>query len=155
MATRINLALLVGLTCFASLPKAPASLPEANAVTGVLDAQRAVANLPRGIPGDWWAKVQHDIQQSEYHITWQEQTAMADPSASPRHAPAAAYQAPNRAHSFRTYFTPDGVRLVPRTQEGEGGNSSVWEWGLKLTAYGETLQPAPPAELSVSANRIE
>ena len=45
---------------------------------------------------DWLSAVQEDIQASEYHVTWQDQTYLADLSA--------AYQAPNRAHNLRTYL---------------------------------------------------
>ncbi len=87
--------------------------------------------LPEGLSGmpgassGWWGAVQEDIRQSEYHLTWQEHTYLADL--------AATYQAPNRAQNLRSYFTLQGVRLIPRQFEGE---TPPWEWGLALTGYG-------------------
>jgi hypothetical protein len=155
MPIRITLALLASLACIAGGPKAPSAPPRADALMTGVAAKPASAGLPAGIPGGWWARVQKDIRQSEYEISWQEQARAADPPTRRGQAPAAAYQAPNRAHDFRTYFMPDGIRVVPRTQTGEEGKSSPWEWGMKLAAYGETLQPVAPAQLSVSGNRIE
>jgi pimeloyl-ACP methyl ester carboxylesterase len=92
----------------------------------------------------WWSSVQKDIRQSEYHVSWQNQTHLPDLQA--------AYQAPNRAHNLRTYFTPTGIRIIPRTT-----TTPTWEFGLALTRYGyvENIQPVAAAELVASANRIE
>ncbi len=78
----------------------------------------------------WWTAAQENIRQSEYNITLMEQTGT--------------YQAPNRANNFRTYFTPEGVRVVPRHGEGQ-----TWELGLRLSSLtGENgrqqLEPVPP-----------
>jgi hypothetical protein len=116
--------------------------------------------LPESLEGisdvstDWWAAVQEDIRQSEYHVTWQEHTYLANVDA--------AYQAPNRAHNLRTYFTPEGLRVIPRVFEGE---IPPWEWGLTLAGYGyavdpsadsgQTLQPVAEATLTTNGNRIE
>ena len=70
-------------------------------------------------PTGWSAAVEREIADSEYRLTWQEETALAGIEA--------AWQAPNRAHDFRTYFTGDGIRLVPRSTDG-----ASWEWGLSL-----------------------
>jgi hypothetical protein len=76
-------------------------------------------------------------------VTWQEHTYLPDL--------AAAYQAPNRAQNLRTYFTPDGIRAIPRT------GSTAWEWGLTLTGYGYegAIQPVAPATLSADGDRVE
>jgi hypothetical protein len=96
--------------------------------------------------GDWWPAVQKDTRQAEYHVTWQEHTYLADV--------AAAYQAPNRAHNLRTYFTPQGIRVIPRVLQGE---TPPWEWGLTLSGYGSVLgvQPVAAATLHSEGNRIE
>jgi hypothetical protein len=93
---------------------------------------------------DWWAEVQEEILRSEYHITWQEQAHLTDL--------AGAYHAPNRAHSLRTYFTPRGIRVIPRV-----GATPAWEWGLALAGvgYGDTVVPAGAAELAIDGGRIE
>lgn len=86
--------------------------------------------LPEGVSQDWWTQVQQNIQASEYHITWQDQTALADLPA--------AYQAPNRAQNFRTYFTENGIHVIPRATAYE---APAWEWGLHLTGYGYADAP--------------
>jgi hypothetical protein len=94
--------------------------------------------------GAWLTKVEADIRQSEYQITWQDQTYLSDLSQ--------AYQAPNRAHNLRTYFTSTGIRVIPRTEI-----EPSWEWALDLIGYGYAgqVQPIPVIEQAVSANRIE
>jgi len=82
-----------------------------------------VSALPQDVPGDWWSNVQKDIAQKEYQITWQERTCLPQIEG--------AWQAPNRAHDLRTYFTPQGPRVVRRRTEGE----PLWVWGLELTGF--------------------
>jgi len=80
-------------------------------------------DTPKDIPQSWLEQVQKDIAQREYHITWQDKTDL------PKNK--AAWQAPNRAHDFRTYFTDDGLTVVPRS------GAKDWLWSLKLIAYGD------------------
>ncbi|MEW5985467.1 MAG: VCBS repeat-containing protein [Chloroflexota bacterium] len=91
---------------------------------------------------NWLSAVQSDIRQSEYHVTWQEETYLPDGSA--------AYQSPNRAHNLRTYFTPEGIVVMPRTggiaNEANGANFVL---GLRLMGVGDA------AETVVSTNRLE
>lgn len=56
-------------------------------------------------PG-WQATVQEQIRQSEYELSWQEDSQIPGLGA--------AFQAPNRAHNLRTYFTLEGIRVTPR-----------------------------------------
>ena len=115
------------------------------------DSLKAVS-LPGGASVGWWAAVQEDIGRSEYQVTWQDRTHLPDlPAESPRFRIPAAYQAPNQAHNLRTYFTPTGVQVIPRTGEG------AWEWGLRLTGHGYegAIQPAGPATLRTDGRRIE
>ena len=100
-------------------------------------------SLPEGASAGWWASVQEDIGKSEYQVTWQDHTYLADLPA--------AYQAPNRAHNLRTYFAPDGIRAIPRTGD------DAWEWGLTLTGYGYqgAVQPVVRATLSADRDRVE
>ena len=90
------------------------------------------------------ASLQESIRRREYHVTWQERTCLPGLPA--------AYQAPNRAHDLRSYFTPDGVRMTRRTGAGPS-----WEWGLSLAAYGAGggLAAPAPAQLETAQNRIE
>jgi hypothetical protein len=101
-------------------------------------------SLPNGTSANWWATAQEDIGRSEYQVTRQDRTFLTGLSA--------AYQAPNRAHNLRAYFTPTGIRIIPRAVD-----SAAWEWGLTLTGYGYegAVQPVPPAGLSAQGNRIE
>ncbi|MEE9617942.1 MAG: integrin alpha, partial [Anaerolineae bacterium] len=121
--------------------------------------------------------MQEDIRQSEYHVTWQDQTYLAALPAPSAGLTTGAYQAPNRAHNLRTYFTPEGIRVIPRVTadgdqrsvDGVEGNAErlttnhsapptiPWEWGLTLIGYGyaEDVRPVSDAELAVSANRVE
>jgi hypothetical protein len=98
-------------------------------------------------PG-WMRTVQQNIQREEYFITWQDATPLQELKS--------AYQAPNRAQGFRTYFTEDGIRVVPRPEE-----KPSWEWGLALV---DVAQAPPPANNGaqpwaavpqVNENRIE
>ena len=66
-------------------------------------------SLPAGVSSNWWATVQKNIRDSEYHITWQAPTALSDLPA--------AWQAPNRSHNLRTYFTDTGIRVIPRAEK--------------------------------------
>jgi hypothetical protein len=96
------------------------------------------------LPTGWWDEVRTKIADSEYHITWQGATYLDDVGA--------AWQAPNRAHGFRTYFTEVGIRVVPRTEEDPS-----WEWGLSLTGIGrgDVRAAADGARLNARDNRIE
>jgi len=122
----------------------------------------ATDSLPPGVTTDWWSAVQENIRRSEYRVTWQERTLL--PGSRP------AYQAPNRAQNLRIYFTPEGIRVLPRVVSGEqlavssqqlAVNSQqspgYWELGLSLTAWGRlgALQPVGAASLHPDANRIE
>ncbi len=108
---------------------------------------------PADVPADWWAGVRKQIADAEYEVTWQSQTPLADLESS--------WQAPNRAHGFRTYFTEDGIRVIPRgagaTDEAPGGTVS-WEWSLRLARWGRAGGPAralEPPRLHVDSNRVE
>jgi hypothetical protein len=105
-------------------------------------------SLPAGVPADWWAIVQEDMRRSEYYLTWQDQTYLPDLPA--------AYQAPNRAHNLRTYFTSEGPVVIPRVW-AEGAETPPWRWGLRLAAWGRegASQPVQAATLHVEANRVE
>lgn len=96
------------------------------------------------LPGGGITDVISGIRGSEYHITWQSPTNLPNLPG--------AYQAPNRAHNFRTYFTPTDVRMIRRTEE-----TPTWQWGMSLATFGYEGQlfPLSSADLVVEANRIE
>ncbi|MEO0108773.1 MAG: integrin alpha [candidate division WOR-3 bacterium] len=92
----------------------------------------------------WWNDVQRSIRDLEYQVTWQDRTYLADVPA--------AYHAPNRAHGFRTYFTEEGPRVIPRLAD-----EPRWEWGLTLIGVGRGtgMDPVAAASLVPAGNRIE
>ena len=131
---------LIGI-CLAGHLVSTASASEVERKT---EDNNSSALLEADPPSDWWQAVQEDIQRSEYHVSWQENTHLPNVSA--------AFSAPNRAHNLRTYFTSEGIRVVPRT-----GDATAWQWGLTLTGYGYTgqLQTSEAAELVKDGNRME
>jgi hypothetical protein len=100
--------------------------------------------LPPGAETSWWSQVQEQIQRSEYRITWQDQTVLRGLDR--------VWQAPNRSHNLRTYFTDDGIRVVRRAESGPS-----WELGLSLIGYGrrKKVSPVGAAKLSPVENRID
>jgi hypothetical protein len=108
---------------------------------------RALADPSADIPADWLSAVKQNIAASEYHVTWQDHTPLGD---LPR-----AYQAPNRAQNFRTYFTPAGFRSIPRDTRMD--EAPAWEWGLEWCAVGRAgaMQPVEEAVLGTAGNRVE
>lgn len=79
--------------------------------------------LPKEAGPDWWSHVSADIKAAEYHLSWADHPVIKDLPP--------AWQAPNRAQGFRTYFTDRGVRLVPR-----GESEPSWILGLDLLRWG-------------------
>jgi len=122
-----------------ALPQPPAT--EQSAQIGESNPPESPDALPGG--GDWWGAAQEEIRQSEYQITWQDQTYLADVSA--------AYQAPNRAQNLRAYFTPEGVRVIPRDFAGD---TAPWEWGLSLSGYHAAGDPANANQFTDAAPRL-
>ncbi len=99
--------------------------------------------------GDWSGRVAKDLAAREYHLSWQEQPEIPGLEA--------AWQAPNRAHNLRTYFTHEGIRVVPRAA-APGLAGPAWEWGLTLLGYGRggiTWELPPATTASPTDNRIE
>ncbi len=107
-------------------------------------ATENTTELPAGLSAAWWTTVQENIRRSEYQVTWQDETCFPDIKA--------AYQAPNRAHNLRTYFTPQGIRVAPRTS-----TNPERAWGLSLQGYGfkGDVHPVDSPILSVSGNQVE
>ncbi len=48
-------------------------------------------------------------------------------------------------------FTPEGIKLIPRTSK-----EPQWRWGVSLKGFGfiENVRPVEDAELSVKKNRL-
>ncbi len=114
------------------------------ALAGTACADTGETASTDSVPADWWATVQKSLEESEYHVTWQDRTYLEDLPG--------AWHAPNRAHGFRTYFTERGIRVIPRTEQG-----CSWEWGLALAAWGRVgaMRPVGAATLEARENRID
>lgn len=102
------------------------------------------ATLPADCSTSWWATVQKNIRQSEYHITWQKKTCLKEINA--------AWQAPNRAQNLRTYFTPAGIRVIFRDSK-----KVDWQWGVEVSGYGysDNVKSIKSGKIKVKENRIE
>lgn len=114
-------------------------------------------SLQEGFPESEVDAILGQIQAEEYFISWVDYTYLPGLEA--------AYQAPNRANGFRTYFTGDGAVIIPRL--AEDSQSLAWRWYTRLGAWGraggDPASSAPPAmaqasapdPLSVQQNRVE
>src|SRR5262245_62143827 len=80
----------------------------------------------------------------EYNVQWQSPTEIVGLDE--------AYHGSNTAQRFQTYFTGNGIRVIP-TEAGK----PQWEWGLTLTQWGweGATGPLPTATYSVTGNRID
>jgi len=110
-----------------------------------LAATLPAAADPRGGPGQGWlTDAESRIAAREYEVTWQGEA--------PVEGLAPAWQAPNRAHGFRSYFTDAGLRVIPRTEEAPS-----WQWGLTLVGYGRGREvwPVAAAIPAPAAARVE
>ena len=96
------------------------------------------------VPAGWPAQAQAEIRQSEYRATVLTE-ARIDGAAH-------AVRAVNRAHNFRLTFTPEGVRVTPRTR-----TDPDWSWGLQLTGIGRAgdLRRPEAASVRVDGKRVE
>lgn len=111
---------------------------------GLATAGGSSDTLPPGATGNWLEAVKEDIRRSEYNISWQENVRLEGLRA--------AWQAPNRAHNLRTYFTEKGIHIVPRTETEPG-----WQWNVNLTGYGyaEEIKPVGPGKLHPIGPRMK
>ena len=105
--------------------------------TSPLSESNGGVNLPPEAGEGWWANVQKDIAEKEYHVSRVEKAALQEISGG-------VFQAPNRAHNLRTYFTMNGPRVIRRT-----GESPEWVWGLEL------LNAKAVKKTQVKGNRFE
>jgi len=106
-------------------------VPQSEALPGPAGA--GMAGTGEDVPADWWSRAQEDIAQREYCVTWQERPCLEGVEAS--------WQAPNRAHGLRTYFTEHGPRVVPRTER-----EPSWVWGLELIHFTTIPFDSPGSE---------
>ncbi len=97
-----------------------------------------------GVPAGWRAQAQAEIRGLEYRP----KAVPAGESDGALHT----VRAPNRAHNFRLSFTPEGVRVTPRTRTGPD-----WSWGLQLTGIGRAGDLCRPeaASVRVDGKRVE
>jgi hypothetical protein len=138
----IGIILIVSFVVAVSIILYERSIPRATADGTNQNAQSE--HMTENIPDDWLTQVQKQIRDSEYYITYQNQTKLEDLIA--------AWHAPNRSHNFRIYFTEKGVRVIPREEE-----EPSWEWGLSFMSYGRgrMKRTVREATLSPDKNRID
>jgi hypothetical protein len=110
---------------------------------------RPPAQAAPTVPESWLSQVQDGIARAEYQLSLQK-NPFGDGEA-PRGA-GQAWQAPNRAHGWRVWFLPEGIRVVERTN-----SPSRFEWRMELKRYGweGTAAAVSNAELRVEKNRAE
>ncbi len=132
-----------------------ASVAVSGMSTGVAGVAAETADPAESADTSWWATAQNSIRQSEYQFVQQDQSASSDVLG--------VYQAPNRANNLRTYSTPEGIRVTPRTATLglpalEAGQGADWSLTLRLVAYGsaDDLRPIGAAtKMQANGNRFE
>ena len=72
----------------------------------------------------WWVAAQKNIKKSEYRVTYQKKTYLPDVKES--------YHVANRSQNLRAYFTPNGLRVMRRSEK-----SPSWNVGLELESIGK------------------
>jgi hypothetical protein len=135
------------LSAYAQSGDPPLQISSSPSVTLESPVDADPSDLPPGVSEYWWTAAQEEIRQSEYHIARTEETPFPDLPV--------AYQATNRVHNLRTFFTGAGIRVSPRTKVA---SVSDWEWGLALTGYGyggQLQSVAPAVDLVPSEAYIE
>ncbi|NLD38164.1 MAG: hypothetical protein GX654_14965 [Desulfatiglans sp.] len=115
---------------------------QVGAITPIVIKEKTV-ELPAGTDADWWQRVQQKIIKSEYWV--------AEKNKTDNQGYKTEYHAMNRAHNLRTYFTPDGIRVTPGTDNPD------WEWGFSLMGFGlkGDIRPVEPGKISKDMNRVE
>jgi hypothetical protein len=99
-------------------------------------ATHAVAAPPLDADTDWLASLQQSIAEAEYEAS---ENGLG-------------LQAPNRAHNLRTYFEPDGIRVVDRKAAGSPELLGLWLVGV---GRGASLIPVGAGEVASDGARIE
>jgi hypothetical protein len=91
---------------------------------------------------DWWGAAQRGVLLSEYEVSSEGQTGSLDLPAT--------YEAPNRAHNLRAFFTEAGLRLVRRTATPD------WELRLALAGFrsGEAGMDHSAPSLHAEGNQV-
>ncbi|MBN2384720.1 FG-GAP repeat protein [bacterium] len=109
-------------------------------------ARKVIArtDLPSQVSQSWWQLVRGNIQDLEYHVSWQESIGLPGLEA--------AWHAPNRRHDLRTFFSDSGLTIVPRTEKADR-----WRFELSLQRLGRGRQhfPLSGPVLQPIANRME
>ena len=101
--------------------------------------------LPKGLSdGPDWSRIEGQIHQAEYHLTWRDHTPLAESRG--------AWEAPNRGQDLRVFFTERGLHVAPARDL-----EPLWSWGISATRYGAGNRVAglPPAPPDVDGNRAE
>jgi hypothetical protein len=91
----------------------------------------------------WYQEAMTRIQEEEYEVTWQEQSAL--PGGKP------GYHITNRAQDLRLYFSSDGISAIRRT-----GSQPTWilGWSLCFDLSDKAL-PCLKSDIIADKNRIQ
>ena len=91
---------------------------------------------PLAVDSTWWASVQKNLAEYEYH---------------PRKT-RNGLQASNRAHNLRTYFDSTGIRILNRTALG---HQPVISLSLSSIGHGENFQAVPSGTVHHTDTQVE
>jgi hypothetical protein len=123
------------------------AIPAAETERDPSAGEDGAAVLPSGVSKSWFSQAQENIRRSEYDVRR---------AKCPLPGVGEAYQCPNRACNLRTYFLPDGVRMVRRTE-----STPTWQVGMRIAECGlqnrektTTVSLGEP-ELVIAGNRVE
>jgi hypothetical protein len=107
--------------------------------------QQGAASLPKEVPGSWWDEARRTLALEEYEVSWSDGSRLEGLTGG--------WQAPNRAQGFRSWFTEEGIRLVPRAEAGPPS----WELSLSLRSWsvGDRVTTVSPASPSPWKNRVD
>jgi len=78
----------------------------------------------------WWAEARKNIGELEYHVT-----SVNEPAGNQGRKN---FQAPNRAHNLRTFYSESGIRIGPRRGRGD-----EWSVALELKKMGRGASKTP------------
>ena len=127
-----------------SLSSVLADTPRDISEDAVLNIENVSHIEDNKISSAWISKVVENLKLTEYHVSWQEHTYIDNLEA--------AYQAPNRTQDLRTYFTAQGIDIIPRTN-----GASSWLFGISLSEFGydNLRQSVAAAKLETFQNQVD
>ena len=107
----------------------------------------ATSAPPPGVDKSWWQSASQQLSNQQLPIIWQDQTSLPSQQA--------AWLAPNRNSAFSSYFTEEGLIVVP--SPSESNKSQHWLFAMDLSSVGTInhMLPVSKPQIQVIDNRIE